>query len=133
SYSSDGGYTWSTSPIKDNLTSGYYYVMIKSGTCISSSTSVSIKQFYLPNPTYTLVQPTCGTGGTITFTTPSAQYSIDGGQTWSSNPVFTNLTDGYYSLVIQNAQGCKSVSYGVSVSLQKYYLPKPNVSIVQPT
>lgn len=133
SYSFDGGYTWSTSPIKDNLTSGYYYVMIKSGTCISSSTSVNIKQFYLPNPTYTLVQPTCGTGGTITFTTPSAQYSIDGGQTWSSNPVFTNLTDGYYSLVIQNAQGCKSVSYGVSVSLQKYYLPKPNVSIVQPT
>ena len=133
SYSFDGGSTWSTSPVKDNLTSGYYYVQIKNGICVSSSTPVNIKEFHLPDPTYTAVQPTCGTGGTITFTTPSAQFSINGGQTWSSSPKFTNLSDGYYSLMIQNAQGCKSNSYGVSVSLQKYYLPKPDILVVQPT
>ncbi|MGZ8564532.1 MAG: hypothetical protein ACXWVY_01335, partial [Kaistella sp.] len=133
SYSFDGGYTWGTSPVKDNISSGYFYVQVKNGNCVSSSTPVNIQDFYLPNPTYTVVQPACGTGGTITFTTTAAQYSINGGQTWSSSPVFTNLSDGYYSLMVQNAQGCKSNSYSVSVSLQKYYLPKPDVLIVQPT
>ena len=35
--------------------------------------------------------------------------------------------------MVQNAQGCKSSSYGTSLELVKYYLPKPDVLIIQPT
>lgn len=133
SYSFDGGYTWQASPVKSNLTSGYFSVQVKNATCVSTNTSVNIVAFMLPNPSYTVIQPTCGTGGSITFTTVEAQYSINNGQTWSPNATFSNLADGSYYLVVQNAQGCKSSTYNVSVSLQKYYLPKPDVIIVQPT
>lgn len=133
SYSFDSGNTWTSNPILNNLTSGTYYVMIKDAACTSSSTYVQIKEFLLPNPTYTFTQPSCGVGGTISITTPASQYSINGGQTWSTSPNFTNLNDGYYNLMVQNAQGCKSASYGASLSLVKYYLPKPNVLVIQPT
>ncbi|MBF8455641.1 T9SS type B sorting domain-containing protein [Kaistella sp. G5-32] len=133
SYSFDGGYTWTTSPILNNVSPGYYSVMVKSGTCTSNTTSVNIVAFLLPNPTYTFTQPICGVGGTISITTSATQYSINGGQTWSSSPNFTNLADGYYNLMVQNAQGCKSNSYSVSVGLTKFYLPQPDVLIIQPT
>lgn len=133
SYSFDSGNTWTSNPVLNNLTSGSYYVTIKDATCTSSATYVQIKEFLLPNPTYTFTQPTCGAGGTISITTPAAQYSINGGQTWSGSPNFTNLTDGYYNVMVQNAQGCKSPSYGTSLSLVKYYLPKPDVLVIQPT
>ncbi|MDQ0475693.1 T9SS type B sorting domain-containing protein [Chryseobacterium sp. MDT2-18] len=133
SFSFNGGSTWSTSPVLNNLSSGYYYVMVKDGNCSSTTTYVNIQQFYLPNPTYTFTNPTCGVGGTISITTPASQYSINGGQTWSTSPNFTNLADGNYNIMVQNAAGCKSSNYVSSLNLQKFYLPKPNVSVVQPT
>lgn len=132
-YSFDGGSTWTTNPVKTNVSPGYYYVMIKNGTCTSTSTSVQIKEFLLANPSFTYTQPTCGVGGTISITTPAAQYSVNGGQTWSASPNFTGLAEGYYNVMIQNAQGCISSPYGNSLSLEKYYLPKPDVLIIQPT
>ena len=133
SFSIDSGNTWSTSPIFSNLNSGSYYVRSKNATCVSVDTYVSIENFYLPPPDYTFTQPTCGVGGTITITTPAAQYSINNGQTWSSSPTFTNLADGYFNIMIQNAQGCKSSTYSTTLSLPKFYLPKPDVLIIQPT
>ncbi|OWK74554.1 hypothetical protein CBW16_03865 [Flavobacteriaceae bacterium JJC] len=133
SYSFDGGNTWSTSPVKNNITSGYFYVQVKDASCVSTSTPVTINEFFLPGPSYTVTHPSCGTGGSITFTTSAAQYSINGGQTWSNTATFSNLADGYYSLMVQNTLGCRSSSYGASVTLQKYYLPKPDVQIIQPT
>lgn len=133
SFSINNGNTWSTSPIFNNLPPNYYNLMVKDATCTSTYTSVNLQQFYLPNPTYTFTNPVCGAGGTISITTPAAQYSINNGQTWSSTPNFTNLADGYYNVMIQNASGCKSSSYSTSLSLQKFYLPKPNVAVIQPT
>ncbi len=131
-YSVDNGYTWTTSNTRTNLTQdSYYYVKVRNATCESTSTTVQIKQFLLPKPTFTSTQPTCGVGGTITVTTPAAKYSVNGGSTWSTNPVFTNLADGSYQIVIENAQGCKS-NFN-SVQMQRYYLPKPDVIIIQPT
>ena len=133
SYSFDNGNTWVSTPTLSNVSPGYYYMKVKTGTCMSNSTSVEIKEFLLPNPSFTSTQPTCGVGGSITITTVATQYSINNGQTWSTSPNFTNLADGYYNVIIQNAQGCKSSSYGVSVNMTKFYLPKPDVLIVQPT
>ena len=133
SYSFDNGYTWGSSPVLNNVSPGYYYVKVRNGACTSNYTAVNMVEFLLPSPTFTHTQPSCGLGGTITITTPATQYSINGGTTWSTSPIFTNLTDGYYNLMVQNAQGCKSSSYGTSLGLVKYYLPKPDVLIIQPT
>ncbi len=41
------------------------------------------------------------TGGTTPY-----EYSIDGGSTFSANPTFTALSDGQYSIVVRDANGC---------------------------
>ncbi|WP_338840393.1 T9SS type B sorting domain-containing protein [Flavobacterium ginsenosidimutans] len=132
-YSIDGA-NWVTSPVFSNLSAGYYYPMIKNAQgCVSNSNSVYLQEFYLPNPTFKTTQPTCGVGGSITFTSTEAQYSIDGGATWSTNPVFTNLSPNSYSLVVKNASGCTSNLYGIYTYLQQYYLPNPDFTLIQPT
>ncbi|KAF2517312.1 T9SS type B sorting domain-containing protein [Flavobacterium foetidum] len=133
SYSIDG-ITWTTNPVFSNLSAGYYYPIIKNAQgCISNSTQVSLQEFYLPAPTYKITQPTCGVGGSITFTSTETQYSIDGGTTWSTNPVFTNLSPNSYALVVKSASGCTSYRYGTSAYLQQYYLPNPDFTVIQPT
>jgi gliding motility-associated-like protein len=132
-YSIDGQ-TWVTSPTFSNLSSGYYYPYIKNAQgCISNSSFANIQTFYLPNPTFTTTQPTCGNGGSITFTTTATQYSIDGGNTWNTNPVFTNLNSSSYYLVVKNATGCTSYPYNTYANLNPYYLPNPDFTYVQPT
>nr|WP_315210294.1 T9SS type B sorting domain-containing protein [uncultured Flavobacterium sp.] len=132
-YSIDGQ-TWVTSPTFSNLSSGYYYPSIKNAQgCISNSNSANIQTFYLPNPTFTTTQPTCGNGGSITFTTTATQYSIDGGNSWNTNPVFTNLNSSSYYLVVKNADGCTSYPYNTYANLNPYYLPNPDFTFVQPT
>ncbi|WP_286969139.1 T9SS type B sorting domain-containing protein [Flavobacterium sp. UBA4854] len=132
-YSIDGT-SWGTNPVFSNLSPGYYYPMIKNAQgCVSNSNSVYLQEFYLPNPTFKTTQPTCGVGGSITFTSTQAQYSIDGGNTWSTNPSFTNLSPNSYSLVVKNASGCISNPYNTYTYLQQYFLPNPDFTVIQPT
>ncbi len=133
-YSINGGYTWVTTNTFTNLSSGYYYAVIKDKNgCVSSETQVVINDFYLPNPKFTTIQPTCGVGGSITFTSTSDYYSIDGGSTWSTTNTFTNLKPGYYYLSVKNLQNCTSSSYSTNVYLNEYFLPNPDYTLVQPT
>nr|WP_199001663.1 T9SS type B sorting domain-containing protein [Flavobacterium sp. ASV13] len=133
SYSLDG-INWVTNPVFSNLSTGYYYPRIKDAQgCISNSVSVSLQDYYLPIPTFKITQPSCGVGGSITFTSTEAQYSIDGGTTWSTNPVFTNLSPSSYYLLVKNASGCTSSPYSAYTSLQQYYLPNPDFTLIQPT
>ena len=131
-YSIDGGNTWVTTPVFNNLNPGYYYVSVKTGVCRSSSTSVDLRQFYLDNPDYTYTLPSCGVGGSITITTSSDFYSIDGGNTWSANPVFSNLAVGSYRIAIKNSLNCTSNLYNNSLNFNRFYIPKPDVEIIQP-
>ena len=132
-YSIDGT-NWVTNPLFSNLLPGYYYPRIKNNKgCISDYNSVYLQPFYLPVPTFTTTQPTCGNGGTITFTSTEAQYSINGGNTWSNNPVFTNLNPGPYYLTVKNTSGCTSNPYNVYATIQQYYLPNPDFTIIQPS
>ncbi len=133
-YSKDGGVTWQISPIFSNLTAGYYSITIKNNLgCISNSVYINIDTYYLPNPNITIVQPTCGNNGSITVATSSFQYSFDGGTTWTSNPVKSNLTTGYYNIMIKNNQGCISSPSTMSVIIHDYYLPTPLVTSIQPS
>jgi gliding motility-associated-like protein len=133
-YSKDGGTNWGTNPVFSNLSEGWYYPTIKNKEgCVSNYNSANIQTFYLPVPTFKTTQPTCGNGGSITFTSTEAQYSIDGGNTWSTNPVFTNLNPSSYYLRVKNASGCTSNSYAVYTTIQQYYLPNPDFTIIQPS
>lgn len=133
-YSIDNGVTWQTNPVFSNLTEGYYSVVIKnSQNCTSQGLSVYLNPYYLPNPNYTIVQPSCGSNGSISIATPASQYSFDGGSTWVTNPVLSNLTSGYYFIRIKNSLGCTSNPSSVTVYINEYYLPQPLFSIDQPT
>nr|WP_315156575.1 T9SS type B sorting domain-containing protein [uncultured Flavobacterium sp.] len=132
-YSIDGA-NWGTNPVFSNLSPGYYYPKIKNNQgCVSNYNSVNLQTFYLPLPTFKTTQPTCGNGGSITFTSTEALYSIDGGRTWNSNPVFTNLNPGSYTLMVKNTSGCTSNSYGAYANIDQYYLPYPDFTVIQPS
>jgi len=116
-YSFDDGATWSTNPTANNLTPGYYQIKIKDASgCQSASQTVYINQVYLGYPAYTTVQPTCGTGGSITITTTASEYSFDDGANWTTNPTASNLTPGYYIIKIRESFSCESYSQYVSIN-----------------
>ncbi|MAT55933.1 MAG: hypothetical protein CMN32_15780 [Saprospirales bacterium] len=56
--------------------------------------------------------------GTVNGGTPPYVYSLDGGQTFDSYPIFTHLEPDVYPVVVQDANGCEY---------------EQNVTIIQPT
>jgi gliding motility-associated-like protein len=130
-YSFDGGNTWSTSNSATNLDPGYYQIVVRnSPLCASYSQYIYLDYFYLPDATYTVVQPSCGVGGSITITTISDEYSFDGGSTWVTSNIATNLNPGTYYIMIKNALGCTS-NYQY-VNLNYFYLADPTYTVVDP-
>ena len=131
-YSFDGGTTWSTNNTATGLAPGSYSLIVKSALgCTSYTQYVYLNDFYLPTPDYTVVQPVCGTGGSITITTVADQYSFDNGITWSTNNTATNLSPGTHYIMIKNSAGCTSSTYQY-VNLAYYYLPDPTYTLVNP-
>lgn len=68
--------------------------------------------------------PTCGNNGSIIITanggSPAYQYSINGGTTYQSSPVFTNLSGGVYSVKVKDSN---NVTTTQSITLLS---PPPN-------
>jgi gliding motility-associated-like protein len=115
-YSFDNGATWVNSNTLSNIPSGNYNIKIKDASgCVSYATAVFIDQDYLPDPLYTVVEPYCTSNGSITITTPAAEYSFDGGLTWQASNTINNITSGTYGLVIRDAQLC--ISHRVFITL----------------
>ncbi|MFH6994334.1 T9SS type B sorting domain-containing protein [Flavobacterium sp. FlaQc-48] len=130
-YSFDGGRTWSQYNIATNLSPGNYSIIVKNNLgCESWWRVATLYDFYLPRPNYTTTPPVCGTGGSITITTPAASYSFDNGVNWTTNPTAANLDEGYYSIKIKNELGCES--YPQNIYIPKFYLNLPLYSIIQP-
>jgi hypothetical protein len=69
--------------------------------CKSYAQYVYLYEQKLPQPSFKVVQPTCTTKGSITINTVADFYSINGGSTWSTNPVFSNLTGSSFTIVIK--------------------------------
>lgn len=131
-YSFDDGVTWSTNATATNLDPGYYFIMIRNELgCQSYSQYVYVEYYYLPSPTYTVIQATCNTAGSITITSAASEYSFDGGSTWSTNPTISNLSPGTYYVMIRNGAGCQS-NYEY-VNINYFYLAEPTYVAVDPT
>ncbi len=108
-YSFDDGLTWVTENSKSGLPSGTYNIRVKDAFgCISNYNSVVLNGEFLAPPDFDSFDPYCGNKGSITITTPAAQYSFDGGTTWQVSNTMLNLDAGSYIIAIKDAMGCTS-------------------------
>lgn len=133
-YSFDNGLTWQTSPVKNDLPVGFYYIKIRNGMgCISAVSGVLISEpNLLPGSAYTVEQPDeCGDTGSITIlATEAAEFSFDNGATWTENATASGLTSGYYSIRIRDENGCMSAAQAVWIS--EFQLPVPSFDYIPP-
>lgn len=134
-YSFDDGVTWSTNPTISNLPVGNYPVRTQTVSgCISYASIVGINAAQpLNTPNFTYSDPTCAGGsndGSISILSTAAQYSFDGGITWSSDSIATNLGVGNYYIMIMDINGCTSDMLGISLSLS--YPGPPSYTAIQP-
>lgn len=133
-FSFDDGLTWQNSATKANLPAGNYLLKIKNSSgCESYSQSVLLFPSYINSPTYTVTQPICNHGGSITITSPASEYSVDNGETWTTNPTATDLPSGYYNVRIKDEFGCESKPYFNQIYLNSFSKPYPEVKIIQPS
>lgn len=109
------GYDWGANGTTEDLTalpSGSYTVSVYDsvGMCSKDTTfTLGASGFSF---TVNKTQPTCGNAnGQIEFVvtggTPAFNYSIDGGTTTSTNPVFTGLNAGTYNLWVEDGTACQ--------------------------
>jgi len=127
-YSFDGGTTWQTSNTLNNLTSGSYLIKIKNAQgCTSPHLYVYLVSFENSYPDYTIAPAGCNKYATVTITTPGDFYSFDGGTTWSTSNVLTNLAGGE-SLQLKVKINPNCVTYNQSVYISSSFRPLPVVT-----
>ena len=114
-YSIDSGSTWSTDHSFNNLPAGIYYTFVRNadGSCPVQGTVVTLTP--KAPPIVDVVNSTnitnCGLAdGTISIIASAPfgvalEYSIDGGATYQSSNVFSNLNADTYSVRVRNADG----------------------------
>ncbi|MDA9850440.1 lamin tail domain-containing protein, partial [Flavobacteriaceae bacterium] len=113
-YSIDNGQTFFDSNTFSDLTPGDYdvFVMGATGICTFEETvSVGACDFTSVNIVTTTASSVVSTDGSIVITPTSGEgpylYSIDGGQSFDTNNVFSGLPIGTYNIVVQDsAQIC---------------------------
>ncbi|WP_026705179.1 T9SS type B sorting domain-containing protein [Flavobacterium soli] len=84
-----------------------------------------------PNPTVKVKPPSCNNPGTILITSIADEYSIDNGETWSTDPFFDPVLAGTY-LVVTKTDGCVSSIRNVIVPARAQNLPAPLITTNQP-
>lgn len=107
-YSLDDGAHWQTSPVFSGLSAGNFFLKIKlnNSTCILTYQQ-SIRLSPASAPTFQsidVIQPGCSVqDGKITIRTNDSgiEYSIDSGQHWQVESVFSNLMPGNYFVAIR--------------------------------
>jgi hypothetical protein len=138
-YSIDGGSTFQTSGVFVGLSANEYAVVVRlqsDATCAQSfganpiviSAPASLPLMTAPN----VVQPTCtAPAGSITINASGAgamEYSINGGTSFQSSPVFSGLSAGSYTLQARllSDTGCIAVYSSNPVQLN----PAPGAPII---
>jgi large repetitive protein len=85
--------------------------------------------------TTAVTQPDCATTtGSITITAPTGNaitYSLNGGA-FSTALTYTNLTAGSYTITVQNAAGCTSVTLPIIINAAPATIPAITTTVVQP-
>ncbi len=90
----------------------YFLTVTDLNNGCTDSDQVSVGQ-EAPTLQSEVLQPRCsGSKGSIDFSAsfggdPPYVYSVDGGNSFSSNPVFNGLAAGLYAVVVQDARGCE--------------------------
>ena len=128
-YSFNGGLTWTSNNSMTNLPSGYYNVKIKDfENCESYAETIYLNNYIAEIPiNYLLVNSSCSNNGNINITTIAQEYSINNGLTWYTNPLFLNLSPGFYNLKVRNGVNCESRS--ITAQIQDFSLLIPNYQI----
>ena len=77
--------------------SGTFNITVSEGDCVNNP---------MIHITISVQSPTCGNNGSIIITanggTPAYQYSINGGTTYQSSPIFTSLLQGIYVVKVKD-------------------------------
>lgn len=115
-YSIDGGQNWVATNQFANLEAGTYQPMVRrqTGNCQSIDRLIQLED--PPTPDFLGVEASnpsdCSLNDGVIFVQATSsvplEYSIDGGNTWSSTPRFQGLAGGRFSIQIRNAnQSCR--------------------------
>ena len=129
-------YLWSTGAITQEATVtsiGTYSVTITDADgCVSSASVTILPSNVAVSPTIEVIQPTCFVStGSITITSPAAEYSYDDGVTWTTNAQMLNLSVGTYYVKIKTINNC--YSYSTPINIVSFLSEYPLYSLVNPT
>ncbi|MDA7502213.1 T9SS type A sorting domain-containing protein, partial [Chitinophagales bacterium] len=111
-YSIDDGMSFSDNPVFENLEAGFYPVVsLNTSGCIAK---MLVELSTIEGPTVQslgVIDASCEVNNgqiSIGATTinPPVEYSVDGGDSFSSTGSFSNLEQGIYEVVIRDAGGC---------------------------
>ncbi len=111
-YSIDMGVTFSPNSVFNNVMEGVYDIIVSdAGGCTAELMATVAGPNAVSISTMTTQDTDCETdNGSISITatggTAPYMYSIDGGVTFNVNPLFTNLSDGLYSIIVNDARSC---------------------------
>ncbi|PXY41496.1 hypothetical protein DMB65_05960 [Flavobacterium cheongpyeongense] len=134
-YSVDG-INYQSSMVFSGLSGGDYNVTTKSSSCVSAPVSAHINLVAVSSetPTINIIQPVICTNpfGTITVTSPDAEYSFDNGENWQSSNVKTGFVPGDYWVKTRNSTLCETTPIKATISIPPGYPPTPIVNITQP-
>lgn len=114
-YSIDGGATFQGSPLFEGLTAGEYDIVVSGAFDCLYEETVAIELCALAFGVQITNESADNAGDgeiliTVSSGNPPYQYSIDGGATFQSGPLFENLFKGEYEVVVQDAIGCETVT-----------------------
>jgi PKD repeat protein len=131
-YSINGGSTYQTSNLFENLPVGTYNIVVQDAAMNVTTSSISVTGPSVISASGAVNNSSCvASTGSITFTASggagSLQYSIDGGSTFQSGTSFTNLAPGSYNYVVMDANSCT-----VTGTLAVNTTGGPTVSSVSP-
>jgi uncharacterized repeat protein (TIGR01451 family) len=127
-YSIDGGSTWSTSNIFNNLPEGFYPIRIRNadGTCKVAGPTIQLVPPAAPQIDFVSIKNPSGCGvnnGMLTVFASGGdpdlplQYSINNGLSWTNNNMFSNLAEGSYEVRVRNGNGtCPSGAVTVTLN-----------------
>lgn len=130
-YSINGGLSWQTDPLFENLEEGSYEVLVRNiGTDDCQAQAIElIEALVIPEIISTnFTNPTdCGEANgsfVIEVSGIDLSYSIDGGVTWTETPMFNNLAAGNYDLIINTTSSTNCELY------LPFSLESPNQPII---
>ncbi len=143
-YSIDNGLTYQSSPVFDPVPSGYaYQILVRNTTSNCTSAPLAgvmnpVLGVPLPASASVTVQPDCITPtGTVVVSSPlgaNVEYSINGGTSYQSSPIFTGLAPNTtYNITVRDVNtACISAATPYTINALPASPAAPIGSITQP-